>query len=188
MNLRRTFGYAGIVSWLFTYATFAATGAAWAQDAKPAAPAASEGLPLPDPAFTGKIGTTYADSTPNYPMPLRAPKGSPNVLLILLDDVGFGMASTFGGPVPTPHMDQPARKWTEIHAISYDGPVQPDSGGAIGWPQPSQRRHQREHRNGHRISRIYGHHSQEHGAGIADAARSRLCNGHVRQMAQYARA
>ncbi|MCC7463782.1 MAG: hypothetical protein IT480_15140, partial [Gammaproteobacteria bacterium] len=34
-----------------------------------------------------------------------APAGAPNVLLVLLDDVGFAAASTFGGPVPTPHYE-----------------------------------------------------------------------------------
>jgi hypothetical protein len=61
-------------------------------------------LPKPDPAFKGKIGETYKDSTPDYPQSVKAPKGAPNVLIVLLDDVGFGMCSTFGGPVPTPHL------------------------------------------------------------------------------------
>jgi arylsulfatase A-like enzyme len=63
-------------------------------------------LPKPDQSFKGKIGKTYADSQPDFPQPVKAPKGAPNVLLIMLDDVGFGMCSTFGGPVPTPHMDK----------------------------------------------------------------------------------
>ena len=63
-------------------------------------------LPKPDPEFKGKIGETYKDSTPDYPKPIKPPEGSPNVLLILLDDVGFGMCSTFGGPVPTPNLDK----------------------------------------------------------------------------------
>jgi arylsulfatase len=45
-------------------------------------------LPQADPAFTGKIGETYKDSQPDYPKSIRAAQGSPNVLLILLDDVG----------------------------------------------------------------------------------------------------
>jgi arylsulfatase len=62
-------------------------------------------LPQADPAFKGKIGETYKDSQPDYPRSIRASQGSPNVLLILLDDVGFGMCSTYGGPVPTPYME-----------------------------------------------------------------------------------
>ncbi|MFT3882914.1 MAG: arylsulfatase [Gemmatales bacterium] len=83
-------------------------------------------LPKPDPEFKGKIGKTYKDSTPNFPMPVKAPKGSPNVLLIMLDDVGFGMCSTFGGPVPTPHMDKLANnglKYNRFHTTALCSPT-----------------------------------------------------------------
>lgn len=83
-------------------------------------------LPRPDPVFTGTIGTTYKDSTASFPLPLEAPQGSPNVLLILLDDVGFGMCSTFGGPVPTPHMDQLAAnglRYTRFHTTALCSPT-----------------------------------------------------------------
>jgi len=72
-------------------------------------------LPKPDPEFKGKVGKTYKDSVPSYPSPIKAPADSPNVLLILLDDVGFGMTSTFGGPVPTPNLDKLAS-----NGISYN--------------------------------------------------------------------
>jgi len=72
-------------------------------------------LPKPDPVFKGKVGKTYKDSVPSYPEPVEAPEGDPNVLIILLDDVGFGMTSTFGGPVPTPNLDQLAS-----NGISYN--------------------------------------------------------------------
>jgi arylsulfatase A-like enzyme len=83
-------------------------------------------LPQPDPAFMGKIGQTYKDSTPSYPLPVKAPKGSPNVLLILLDDVGFGMTSTFGGPVPTPNLDKLANnglKYNRFHTTALCSPT-----------------------------------------------------------------
>jgi len=100
---------------------------AWAEDKK-AKPAAADGLqlPKPDPAFQGKIGETYKDSTPSFPPPVKAPKGSPNVLLILLDDVGFGMASTFGGPVPTPYMEKLAAnglKYNRFHTTALCSPT-----------------------------------------------------------------
>ena len=94
--------------------------------AKTAAGAAGQQLPQPDPAFAGKIGETYKDSTPSYPLPVRAPQGAPNVLIILLDDVGFGMCSTFGGPVPTPHMDTLANnglKYTRFHTTALCSPT-----------------------------------------------------------------
>lgn len=89
---------------------------------------AERGLQLPqlDPAFQGRIGETYKDSTPNYPAPLTAPQGSPNVLVILLDAVGFGMCSTFGGPVPTPNMEQLANnglKYTWFHTTALCSPT-----------------------------------------------------------------
>lgn len=94
--------------------------------AKLTSPAVPGKLPKADPAFRGKIGETYQDSTPSYPAPLRAPQGSPNVLLILLDDVGYGMASTFGGPVETPHLEKLARnglKFTRFHTTALCSPT-----------------------------------------------------------------
>jgi arylsulfatase A-like enzyme len=100
---------------------------AYAQDQK-AGPARADAtqLPKPDPDFKGTIGETYRDSTPSYPLPVKAPKGSPNVLLVLLDDVGFGMCSTFGGPVPTPNMDKLANhglKYTRFHTTALCSPT-----------------------------------------------------------------
>ena len=61
-------------------------------------------LPIPDAKHVGL--TTYDAKDPNtkYPpiVPLRPPKGAPNVLIVLLDDVGFGASSAFGGPCSTP--------------------------------------------------------------------------------------
>ncbi len=58
-------------------------------------------LPPPTPEFKGKIGETYKDSTPDFSpaLPLAAPKGAPNVLIVLLDDVGFGQLGCYGGPI-----------------------------------------------------------------------------------------
>ena len=62
-------------------------------------------LPRAEQPFGGKIGRTSKDSTPDFPKGVEAPKGAPNILIILTDDVGFGASSTFGGPIPTPTMD-----------------------------------------------------------------------------------
>ena len=129
-------------------------------------------LPLPDPAFKGKIGETYKDSTPNYPPAVKAP-GSPNVLLILLDDVGFGMCSTFGGPVPTPHMDKLANnglKYTRFHTTALCSPTR----GALLAGRTITDRHRGDHRNGDRLPRLHRHHPEEHRPDFADAARQRL--------------
>ena len=63
-------------------------------------------LPAPVQPFDGTLGRTVATSSPpHYPQAPTAPKGAPNVLLIMTDDVGFAASSTFGGPVPTPTFD-----------------------------------------------------------------------------------
>ncbi|MHC2797442.1 arylsulfatase A-like enzyme [Mesorhizobium jarvisii] len=84
---------------LVTLTTFAALALIWSAAAK-------DVLPQPQQAFQGKIGRTAKDSVPDFPKGVEAPKGAPNVLLILTDDVGFGASSTFGGPIPTPSFDR----------------------------------------------------------------------------------
>ena len=66
---------------------------------------AQEILPRPEQPFGGKIGRTTKESVKDFPKMVEAPKGAPNILVILTDDVGFGASSTFGGPIPTPTMD-----------------------------------------------------------------------------------
>ncbi|WP_150293153.1 arylsulfatase [Sphingobium estronivorans] len=92
-----------------------------------AAPLAAQTvLPPPVQPFAGKIGQTYADSTPAFPKPVVAPAGAPNVLLIMTDDVGFGSASTFGGPVPTPNLDRLAARglvYNRFHTTAMCSPT-----------------------------------------------------------------
>ena len=87
--------------------------------------APAESLPLPEPPFKGKIGKTYKDSVPDFPKPVQAPKEAPNILLIILDDVGFGHASTFGGPIPTPTLDSLAQnglRYNQLHTTALCSP------------------------------------------------------------------
>ena len=74
-------------------------------------------LPRPEPAFQGKIGRTAKESAPAFPKEVEAPRGAPNVLLILTDDVGFGASSTFGGPLPTPTFDKLAANGLRYNAF-----------------------------------------------------------------------
>lgn len=84
-------------------------------------------LPRPDFHFTGQIGRTYKDSDPaQFPQPVAAPKGAPNIVLILLDDVGFGQFSTFGGGVPSPTMDRLAQeglRFNRFHTTALCSPT-----------------------------------------------------------------
>src|SRR5271168_4782187 len=65
-------------------------------------------LPVPDLPHVGTVTYDAKDPDASFPAlsPLRPPSGAPNVLLILLDDVGFGASATFGGPVATPTADR----------------------------------------------------------------------------------
>ena len=65
---------------------------------------AQDAVPRPDPAFKGQIGATRDQSVPDWPKRPTAPAGAPNIILILLDDVGFGATQVFGGPVATPEL------------------------------------------------------------------------------------
>jgi Sulfatase len=69
-------------------------------------PILSDILPLREPRFRGRIGSTWADSEADIISLPTPPAGAPNVLLILLDDVGFGQTSTFGGPAQTPTLQR----------------------------------------------------------------------------------
>src|ERR1044071_4093215 len=59
-------------------------------------------LPPPDPKFGGVIKDTATDSKPWWPPTVVPPKNAPNILLIMTDDQGYGVPSTFGGVIPTP--------------------------------------------------------------------------------------
>lgn len=56
-------------------------------------------------SFEGKIGATYKDSVRHWPVPTKAPAGAPNVVFIVLDDVGFSDLGCYGSEISTPHID-----------------------------------------------------------------------------------
>src|SRR5262249_7242465 len=90
--------------------------------------AAQDVLPRPAPPFKGKIGRTAKDSVPDFPKGIEAPKGAPNVLLILTDDVGFGASSTFGGPIQTPNFQRVADsglRYNMFHTTALCSPTRP---------------------------------------------------------------
>ena len=84
-------------------------------------------LPRPDFKFQGKVGKTYLDSDPpEFPQPVQAPKGAPNVVLILLDDTGFGQYGAFGGGVPSPTLDKLAGeglRFNRFHTTALCSPT-----------------------------------------------------------------
>ena len=86
-----------------------------------------EALPIPDIPDVGLITYDAKDSDTKFPPiePLRPPKSAPNVLIILLDDVGFGASSAFGGPVHTPTAERLAvngLKYNRFHTTALCSP------------------------------------------------------------------
>ncbi|MCA0872379.1 arylsulfatase [Seohaeicola saemankumensis] len=83
-------------------------------------------LPAPPVAFGGKIENEALKSTPWWPPTIVPPKDAPNVLLIITDDAGFGVPSTFGGVIPTTTMDDLAAQglsYTNIHSTALCSPT-----------------------------------------------------------------
>src|SRR5580658_10657300 len=90
---------------------FSAEFALYAQEAQP---------------YQGTIGRTLAESKEWWPEPVKAPAGAPNVVWILLDDVGFGAANTFGGLIDTPTFDNLANnglRYTNFHTTAICAPT-----------------------------------------------------------------
>jgi arylsulfatase A-like enzyme len=85
-------------------------------------------LPIPDISHVGLTTYDAKDPDTKYPPiePLRPPKGAPNVLIILLDDVGFGATSAFGGPCYTPTAERLAAnglKYSRFHTTALCAPT-----------------------------------------------------------------
>ncbi len=85
-------------------------------------------LPIPDRPASGLTTYDAKDPDTHYaPIePLRPPKGAPNVLIVLVDDCGFGASSTYGGPCLTPNLDKLAAtgiKYTRFHTTALCSPT-----------------------------------------------------------------
>lgn len=76
--------------------------------------------------FPGRIGRTWEESEAAFPVPPEAPEGAPNIVYIVLDDVGFGWCDTFGGLVETPNITRLAEgglRYTNFHTTALCSPT-----------------------------------------------------------------
>jgi len=83
-------------------------------------------LPAPPQPFDGSIELNALQSKAAWPARIVPPKGAPNILLIMTDDVGFGAPSTFGGVIPTPAFQRVADmglRYTNFHTTSLCSPT-----------------------------------------------------------------
>ncbi|MDQ4099528.1 MAG: arylsulfatase, partial [Chloroflexota bacterium] len=83
-------------------------------------------MPSSEPGFRGVIGRTYEESTPWWPEPAHPPEGAPNIVFILLDDVGFAHFGCYGSDIETPNFDRLAAGgllYTNFHTTAMCSPT-----------------------------------------------------------------
>ena len=141
-------------------------------------------LPIPTRQPVGL--TTYDAKDPNTSFPpiepLRPPKGAPNVLVMLIDDCGFGAPSAFGGPCATPTADRLAAGGLRFNRFHTTALCAPTRAGAPDWPQPPHRQHGLGHGARHGRPRQQLGDPRLHGAAGEDAPAERLQHGPDRQV------
>jgi arylsulfatase A-like enzyme len=79
-----------------------------------------------DEQFKGSIGETFRDSQPWWPQPVAAPPGAPNIVFVVLDDVGFADLGCYGSEIATPRIDGLAARglrYTNFHVTSMCSPT-----------------------------------------------------------------
>jgi arylsulfatase len=91
-------------------------------------PVQRSALPIPDRQHVGLTTYDAKDPATSYPPiePLRPPAGAPNVLVVLIDDCGFGASSAFGGPISTPTFERLAAeglRYTRFHTTALCSPT-----------------------------------------------------------------
>ncbi len=93
----------------------------------PSSPSDGSVLPFPEPAMAGRASPRLQDATMKWPAePQRLKRGAPNILIVLLDDVGFGVAETFGGDVRTPTLTRLANegiRYNRFHTTAICSPT-----------------------------------------------------------------
>jgi len=104
-------------------------GAATLVGAAPAA--AQEILPKAPPPFTGKIDTSREKATPAWPASVKAPANAPNIVLVLLDDVGFGASSAMGGVIETPELEKLAGEGLRYNNFHVNAMCSPTRGALL---------------------------------------------------------
>jgi arylsulfatase A-like enzyme len=93
--------------------------------------AAQEILPKAPPPFTGKIDPSRDKATPAWPAEVKAPANAPNIVLVLLDDVGFGASSAMGGVIETPELEKLAGEGLRYNNFHVNAMCSPTRGALL---------------------------------------------------------
>ena len=116
------------VAWILTASTTTRAQQINGVPGSPDATVTIDGKQIPPPPmpFGGVIKESVKDSKPWWPPRVVPPKGAPNILLIMTDDQGYGVSSTFGGVIPTPALDRIAKaglRYTQFHSTALCSPT-----------------------------------------------------------------
>lgn len=141
-------------------------------------------LPIPDRPAPGL--TTYDANDPDtaYPpiTPLLPPEGAPNVLIVLIDDTGFGASSAFGGPCFTPNAEKLAAGGLKYNRFHTTALCAPDPCGDADRAQPPLGRHGEHHRDGDFGTGQQLAQAEYQGSARDDPQAQRVFDGAVRQV------
>ena len=141
-------------------------------------------LPIPDQQHVGVTTYDAKDPATAFPPiePLRPPEGAPNVLVILIDDAGFGSSSRVRRSVSDAELRTPRGERAQVQPLPHDRALLADPAGAADRPEPPRRRHGRHHRDRDVGSRLQLDPAEVRGAPRRDAQAERVLDGAVRQV------
>ena len=149
---------------------------------------AQEILPFPPTPSGSKAGLTIESSTYKKRVePKRLADGAPNILIILMDDVGAGTPSTYGGEIRTPTLDRVSKMGVSLQPLPLHRDVLADAGLAAHRAQPHLRRQRPDRGHRQRLRRLQRHHSQVVRHRGRGAEELRLQHRRLGQVAQHAR-
>ena len=131
-------------------------------------------------------GRTMADSTPAFTPQPRPPAGAPNVVLVVLDDLGFAQLGCFGSDIETPAIDGVAAGGLRFNRFHVTVAVLADARLPAHRAQPPRRRHGLPHRHSDRAARLQRAHPAQRRHAAAHPARRRLQHLRGRQVAPRA--
>ena len=120
-------------------------------------------LPIAEPAPPTYSELDARNAKPPPRFEVKAPKGAPNVVIVLIDDIGFGGPSTFGGPIRTPTMDRLAAVGPALQQLPHHGAVLADAQRAQDRPEPPHHQHRLDHGDGDGLSWQYRTNPEQRG-------------------------
>ena len=144
-------------------------------------------LPIAEPKRPTYTELDARNAKPPPRFEVKAPKGAPNVVIVLIDDIGFGGPSTFGGPIRTPTMDQLAQSGLRFNNFHTTALCSPTRNRAQDRTQPPHRQYRLDHGELDGLPRQHRADPEQRRAPGGDAAAQRLQHRRLRQVARNRR-